>query len=231
MKTLSTAIAIVAFATSLSPSPASAQTQESAALTGNAQAARASDFGAALRFRQLGDTTTLPKGRVDLGVQFASAPSDTKTSTWNTTRFGARFGVSDRVDLGAWGGYNSSMSDGMAGMDVKIALLRQGPSMPVSISVRPSFSATLGASDLWAASTGVDLTLSRAVGSFAPYAGVAATSSLATEHLLNLDVDRQTANQALAYAGLTYTWHSLVTAVEIEKGTKVSYAFRLGTRF
>jgi hypothetical protein len=214
MKTLSTAIAL-ALAVSINPSPASAQTPESAAAT--------------LRFRQLGDTATLAKGRVDVGVQFASAADE--SSDWNVTRIGARFGLSDRVDLGAWGGYNSGMSDGMAGMDVKIALVRQGTSMPVSVSVRPSFSSTVGASDRWAASTGVDLTVSRAFGAFAPYAGVAATSSLATEKLLNLDVDRETTNQALSYAGLTYAWRSLVAAVEVEKGTKVSYAFRLGTRF
>ena len=216
MKPLATTIAIVALTASINPSPASAQSQ-------------AAEIGAALRFRQLGDTTTLAKGHVDVGVQFASAPIE--SSTWNVTRIGARFGLSDRVDLGAWGGYNSHMSDGMAGMDVKIGLLRQSASMPVSVSVRPSFSATLGSADVWGASTGVDLTVSRAFGGFAPYGGIAATSSLATERLLNIDTDRETSNQMLSYAGLNYTWRSVSAAVEVEKGTKTSYAFRLGTRF
>ena len=214
MKPFATAIAIVALTASITPSSANAQ---------------AADIGAALRFRQLGDTTTLAKGRVDVGVQFASAPIE--SSKWNVTRIVGRFGVNDRVDIGAWGGYNSHMSDGMAGMDVKIGLLRQSASMPVSVSVRPSFSATLGSADVWGASTGVDLTVSRAFGAFAPYGGIAATSSLATERLLNIDTDRETANQMLSYAGLSYTWRSVSAAVEVESGTKTSYAFRLGTRF
>jgi hypothetical protein len=40
-----------------------------------------------------------------------------------------------------------------------------------------------------------------------------------------------TANQALSYVGLAYTWRQVIAAAEIEKGDKVSYAFRLGTRF
>ena len=97
--------------------------------------------------------------------------------------------------------------------------------------MRPSFSATLGLSDVWAASTGVDVTVSRRFGAYSPYAGVAATSSLATERLLTIDIDRETAGQTLAYAGLSYAWRSVVAAVEVESGTKVSYAVRLGTRF
>lgn len=215
MKTRSAVIAFIALVVSTAPSLASAQTPESAA--------------AALRFRQLGDTTTLAKGRVDVGVQFSSAPIETESGL-NSTRFGARVGLNDRVDLGAWGGYNSVMK-GMAGVDVKIALVRQSETMPVSLSVRPSFSSTLGASERWAASTGVDLTISRAFGAFFPYAGVAATSSLATERLLDLEPDRDTTNQAFSYAGVAYGWRSVIAAVEVEKGTKVSVAFRLGTRF
>jgi hypothetical protein len=228
MKPISITFSIVALATALAPAMANAQTPGSA-LAQPESSARASELGSALRFRQLGDTAPLLKGRIDVGVQFASAPVE--TTEWSVTRFGARFGVTDRFDIGAWGGYNSQMSDGMAGVDFKIAVLRQNAGMPVSLSVRPSVSATLGVSDIWAANAGVDLSISRAIGAFAPYAGVAAISSLATEHPLNLDVDRETANQTLGFAGLAYTWRSLTAAVEVERGTKVSYAFRLGTRF
>jgi hypothetical protein len=119
----------------------------------------------------------------------------------------------------------------MAGVDVKIAVLRQSDSMPVAVSVRPSFSSTLGAGDVWAATTGVDLSVSRTIGAFAPYGGIAAMSSLASERLQNIDYERQSANDTLAYAGLAYTWRPLIAAFEVEKGSKVSYAVRIGTRF
>jgi hypothetical protein len=231
MRPLATVIGIMGLVTTLAPAAAYARQIPTSPLTPDELGQIAGEYGSVLRFRQLGDTTTVAKGRVDLGVQFASAPIDTTSQSWNVTRFVGRFGLSDRVDLGAWGGYNSQASDGMAGVDVKIALLRQGDGMPVSVAVRPSFSSTLGAGDVWAGSTGVDLSVSRAFGAFSPYGGIAATSSLAAERLEDIDYDRQTTNETLAYAGLAYTWRPLIAAFEIEKGARVSYAVRIGTRF
>jgi hypothetical protein len=231
MRKLSIVIGIMGLVATLAPVPAFAQQVLTTTLTNEDLAALAAEFGSVLRFRQLGDTATLPKGRVDLGVQFASAPIDTTGQTWNVTRFVGRFGVGHRVDMGVWAGYNSQASDGMAGVDVKIALLTQGPSMPVSVAVRPSFSSTLGAGDIYAASVGADLSVSRAFGAISPYAGVSATSSLATERLQDINFERQTDNGTLGYVGLAYSWRSLIAAVEMEKGTKVAYAVRIGTRF
>ena len=231
MRKLSSVISIMGLVAMLAPAPASAQQVLNTPLTHADLAALAGEFGSVLRFRQVGDTATLPKGRVDLGVQFASAPIDTTSQTWNVTRFVGRFGVSNRVDMGVWAGYNSQASDGMAGADVKIALLTQGPSMPVSLAVRPSFSSTLGAGDIYAATVGADLSVSRAFGAISPYAGIAATSSLAAERLQDIDFERQTDNGTLGYVGVAYAWRSLIAAVELEKGTKVAYAVRIGTRF
>ena len=73
--------------------------------------------------------------------------------------------------------------------------------------------------------------MSRAFGAIAPYGGVAAMSSLATERLQDIDYERQTSNDTLAYAGVAYNWRSVIAAFEVEKGTKVAYAVRIGTRF
>jgi hypothetical protein len=228
MKARSTVIGIAILAT-FAAAPAAAQTTSASTLTHDQLGVMAQQVGSDLRFRQLGDTTTLPRGRADLGVQFASASGNQPAA--NGTRFVGRFGMSQRVDLGVWAGYNSEVKDGMAGIDVKIALCRQGPSRPVSVSVRPSFSSLLGASDVWVGTTGVDLTVSRAYGAFAPYAGVGATSALAIQRLRDIDVERDTAGHALTYAGFSYRWRSLIAAAEVEKGAKASFGFRLGTRF
>src|SRR5262252_546054 len=80
----------------------------------------ARQLGAILRFRQLGDTAPLGRGKVDIGLQYSSTPIDDGKGAWNNTmshptadhylgeaivvpRLVARFGVSDRVDVGAWG--------------------------------------------------------------------------------------------------------------------------------
>jgi hypothetical protein len=101
----------------------------------------------------------------------------------------------------------------------------------VTLSVRPSLTALIGPKNAWAASTGIDLTASRAFGAFSPYVGVAATSSLAVERLTNATLDPATAEGSVAYAGVSYRWKTLVLSGEVEDAARVSYAFRIGTRF
>jgi hypothetical protein len=81
--------------------------------------------GSILRFRQFADAATLGKGAVDLSVQFASPSVDDSTWAWNDTALPvlvARFGVGDRVDVGASAGFNSRSNYGLAGIDTKIDL-------------------------------------------------------------------------------------------------------------
>lgn len=110
-----------------------------------------SELGPMMRFRQLGDSQAMGKGRVDIGVQLADAPIGDANRSWSLAfpRVTARFGVDDRVDVGAWGGINTQSNYGLAGFETRIALVTEGPSWPVS--VRPSVTALVGPSDLWAA--------------------------------------------------------------------------------
>jgi hypothetical protein len=205
----------------------------------------AAGLGAVLRFRQLGDAATLGKGEIDLSVQFDNTPiggSKVASTTRPTVdqylgrslsfpRIVARFGLNDRVDLGVWGGFDLDAHYGLGGVDTKIALVRQEDGHPVSLSIRPSITSLFGPSQLWAGNVSVDLTLSRAFGLFAPYGGLAASSSAAIERSKDIDLAAATAGDALAYAGLSYRFHALVMSAEVEKRDQVSYAFRLGTRF
>ncbi len=269
MRPFPTAIRTVALVAMLAPAPASAQqsgVREHAPqlhvndahrscsfdlhpdLTAGEFEEFAAELGSVLRFRQLGDTTTLGRGRVDISVQFARTPIDDAKGAWNNTmshpaadhylgraisfpRIVARFGVSDRVDVGAWGGLDPHANYGMVGADTKIALLRQGRGRPVSVSIRPSVTSLVGPSEVWAGNASLDVSVSRALGPVSPYAGVAASTSLAVERSEDVDLDPATAQDSLAYAGLSYRWRALVLSAEVEKGALVSYAFRIGTRF
>jgi hypothetical protein len=192
-----------------------------------------SDLGPILRFRQIGDTATIGKGAVDLGVQFANAPTDAARRSWSLSfpRLGARVGVTDRVDVGVWGGINANSNYGLVGFETKVALMTQGAAWPVSVSVRPSITALIGPSDLWGANLSVDLSVSRAFGAFAPYAGVAASTTGALEMSDALDLDPVSAGDTMGYVGLAYRWRALSLAAEVEKADQVRYGFRVGTRF
>jgi hypothetical protein len=192
----------------------------------------AADMGSILRFRQLVDGTPLGRGTVDLSMQFADDSQSTNLGrSLSFPRVVARFGISDRVDLGAWGGFNSDSNYGLAGFDTRISLLREGPARPVTVSMRPSVTSLIGPSEVWVGTASIDITVSRTLGALSPYAGVAATGTLAIERSDDVDFDPATAERSLAYAGLAYRWRALSLSAEVERGTRVSYAFRIGTRF
>jgi hypothetical protein len=208
----------------------------------------ADEIGPVARFRQLGDATTLGKGKVDVSLLYTSTSIDDSKGAWNNTmshpaadhylgqaiampRLVARFGVSDRVDLGAWGTVNPQANYGLVGVDSKIVLLRQGLSRPVSVAIRPSITSLVGPSELWAASASIDVSVSRAFGPVSPYVGVATSASLAVERSDDVDLDPATGDDSLAYAGVSYRWRALVLSAEVEKGALFSYAFRIGRRF
>ena len=208
----------------------------------------AGELGSVLRTRQLADTTTLGKGKFDISLQYTSSPIDDAKGAWNNTmshptadhylgssiafpRLSARFGVSDNVDIGAWGGLDPGANYGLVGIDTKIVLMRQGPTMPVSLSIRPSVASLVGPSEVWAGNASIDVSVSRAFGAFSPYAGVATSASMATERTADVDLDPAYATGSLAYAGLSYNWRGYLLTVEVEKGTLVSYGFRIGKRF
>ena len=237
-------IAISSFALVAMLVPASASAQQSGAgsdlrppLTQKEFTTFTAELGSILRFRQLGDTTTVGKGQVDISVQFANNTTSHPTAdlhlgrSISSPRIVARFGVNDRVDVGAWGGFEPNANYGLAGVDTKIVLLREGPGRPVSVSLRPSVTSLIGPADVWAANASIDVSVSRAMGPVSPYAGVATSGSLAIERSADVDLDPATVEGSLSYAGLSYRWRAIVLSAEVEKGTRVSYGFRLGTRF
>ena len=206
------------------------------------------ELGSVLRSRPLGDATTLGRGKVDVSVQFANMPIDDSKGAWNNTtsrptadhhrsrslsfpRVSARFGVSDRVEVGAVGGLAPHANYGLVGADTRIALVKQGPARPVSVSVRPSFTLLVAPSEVLVGNAGIDLSVSRAYGPVSPYAGVAASTSGAVERSKNVNLDPVSAGASLAYAGLSYRWRPLILSAEVEKGDQVRYAFGIGTRF
>jgi hypothetical protein len=146
-------------------------------------------------------------------------------------RLVARLGVSDSVDIGAWGGLDPNANYGLVGVESKIVLMREGPGRPVSLSIRPSLTSLVGPSELWAGNASIDISVGRTFGAFSPYVGVATSGSVAVERTDEVDLDRAWASGNVAYAGVSYGWKSLQITAEVERGALFSYGFRIGKRF
>lgn len=206
------------------------------------------ELGSILRPRQLSDATTLGKGRFDISLDFARTNIDDTKGAWNNTmshpaadhylgesiqfpRLVARFGVSDRVDLGASGALNPHSNWGLASVDAKIALMRQGPSRPVSIAIRPTLASLIGPSEVWVGNASIDLSVSRAIGPFAPYVGVSSNASLGVERSTDVALEDGLATTGAVFAGISYRYHALALSAEAEHGKLNSFAIRAGARF
>lgn len=206
------------------------------------------ELGAILRPRQLSDAATLGKGRFDLGLDFAYAGIDDARGAWNNTmshpsadhylgpsiqfpRLVARFGVSPRVDLGASGGFDPHSNWGLASVDARIALMRQGPGRPVSIAIRPTLTSLIGPSEVWVGNASVDVSVSRRLGPFAPYVGFSSNGSLGVERSDDVDLKDSARTTSPVYAGITYRVRALALSAEVEHGKRTRYAVRASTRF
>ncbi len=245
----SVVIAAAGLVASLVPAPVSAQQPVTssvfdppAGLTKGQFETFTAELGSLLRFRQVGDPTTLAPRTVEIGVQFANTPFDDARVPWSSGDRGvgrsmsypqvvARFGISDRVDIGVWGAFDPRAKYGLGGVDTKIAVLKQGARSPVSVSVRPSLGSMVWPVDLWVGTASVDASVSRAVGPVTPYFGVSASTSLGIESSETVNLNPVSAGRTTAYAGASYRWRSLAFAGEVERGTRFNYAFRVATRF
>ena len=238
MRPMSMLITTLGLAATLAPVPAIAQ-QADAIFTLRAGATKTEfktmtgELGSALRFRPIADPRPLGRGAIDLSVEFANTRIDDLVAERSVPapHVAARFGVSDRVDLVAWGGYDSGANYGVAGAGTSIALLTQGGSSPVSLAIRPTVTSLIGPSELWIGNASIDVSLSRAIGNFSPYIGAAASGSMGIERSTAVTLDPVFADHSVTYAGVAYRWRALMMAAEVEKGDRVSYGLRLGARF
>jgi len=206
------------------------------------------ELGSILRPRQLSDATTLGRGRFDLGLEFSHAGIDDSKGAWNNTmshpssdhylgdaiqfpKVFARLGVSDRVDVGVSGGLDPRSNWGLATVDAKIALVRQGPARPVSLAIRPSLASLIGPREVWVGSAGIDISISRAMGPWSPYAGFSSLASLGVERSDDVDLDKSLVTTSPVFAGVTYRAGALAFSAEVEHGKLNSYAVRASARF
>jgi hypothetical protein len=206
------------------------------------------ELGSILRPHQLGDTRTLGKGHFDVGLDFARTGINDAKGAWNNTmshptadhylgqsiqfpRLVARLGVSDRVDLGVSGGLDPHSNWGLASVEARIVVMRQGPARPVSVAVRPSLTSLIGPHEVWVGNASLDILVSRALGSFAPYVGFSSSASLGVERSNDVDLDHAVAARSPVYAGVTYQVRGISLSAEVEHGKLNAFSIRTSTRF
>lgn len=207
----------------------------------------AREGGMVVRFQQLAPAATLGAGRLQISAGYTATPINDSDGAWNDTfshpdaehwlgnsqqfpRLVVRYGLTDSIDLGAWGSVNPESNYGFAGVDAKVAILRQNAGAPVSVAVRPSVTMLIGPSELWFGNLSADLTVSRNFWGFEPYAGVGGSFTYAMETSDDVELPYVATIDPVAVVGLSYSWRFLTAGAEATFGAVNTYGVLVGTR-
>jgi hypothetical protein len=233
----------------VNPSLEDCNVQFAPELTQDAFARFVREFGSVSAFKQVSAPVTLGRGRLELGLGQTSFSIEDRADAWNDTfyhpdayhelgshqdfpKLRARYGVSDRVDVGTYWTRNPNANYGWLGLEVMVAMMRQSETTPVSLAVRGAYTKTLYVDDMDMHAATLDISAGRTLWNVVtPYVGVGTDGIYAreTSAAVNLDDEWQSASRAFAGVGARL-WH-LGVAVEGEVGALNRFEFQVSGMF
>ena len=197
---------------------------------------------------QLASAAPIGRHQWEVSLDYSRTVIDETKGAWNNTmshpaadhwlgnvrafpRLSARYGITQRVDVGLTGTLDPNANYGFLGAQSKVTLFEQDESMPVSIAVRPTVMTLLGPKELFVVDAGADVSVSRNYKGLAPYVGFAAHTTGAFERSPDVDLDPGTAAYMEAFAGISYAWKNIRAAAQADAGPLNVLAMRVGGNF
>ena len=199
-------------------------------------------LGLAIAYRQAAPAETLGLIGFDIGIEVSQAKIDEDESFWSDVAPdmpGSLYVPKLRVqkglpfismDIGASYAEIPQSDIKLMGAEVKYALLDGGVTMP-AVAIRGSYSVLDGVDDLDLSTYGVDLSISKGILMFTPYAGVGQTwiESDYTGTLLNLESESLT--ETKYFAGVRVALAILMFTFDVEQADITTYTGRFSIGF
>lgn len=134
------------------------------------------------------------------------------------------------VDVGAFYSAVPNTNVKLMGAEVRYALLEGGVATP-AVGLRASYTTVRGIDQLDFNTTGVDISISKGLTFFTPYAGVGIVRTDSTPNDVG-SLKRERFNQNKVFVGANFNFALLNFAVEADRtGDATSYGAKLGLRF
>ncbi len=207
----------------------------------------AAEAGQIARFRQLAGAATLGAGNFEINLGEQIVFLDDSKGAWNNTMSHPddehylgeelpmpflmfRLGITDAVDIEAYGTLNPQSNYGLVGIASKIRILEQSDDMPIALAFRPSVSGLIGPSEVTAANVSFDFSVSRDFGGIAPFVGVGLSNTAVAETSDDTNVGHAFASRPVGYAGVDFNWRFLTAGVQAELSDLTIVSFRAGGR-
>ena len=186
----------------------------------------AREFGSVSAFKLMSGPRTLGKRGVAFGVEQMSFTVEQYSDAWNDTfahpdayhelgsdisfpKLRMTYGVSDRLDVGAYWTKNLKANYGWLGLDAKYGVLAQSETMPISLAVRGAYTKTLYVADMDMHALTVDVSAGRTFwNALTPYVGLGSDLVYVRERSDVVDLNSETQLVPGVMAGVELRlWH------------------------
>ena len=215
------------------------------ALTQDAWHEFVSEVGPVMYLRPLSTARPLGKGRLELAALASATRIDQTKSAWNDTfshpdpdhpltegsslnipGLMVRAGVTDRVDVAAYGTKSIGANYGIVGAQLQYNVVNDA-TRNLAAAVRATGVRLVGPEDLSASVYGVDLLVSRTVRFLSPYAVVSGHLSRGQEHTSKVDLADENVLGAQGTLGVAAKLSMLTLGAEYHAAKVSGYAVKI----
>jgi hypothetical protein len=139
----------------------------------------------------------------------------------------AKFGISDKIDIGAVWTTAPGANYGMIGGEIKYAFLPESEKRPAA-AVRASYIALTGVPDFNLGVGSIDLLASKKIAGVSPYLGVRESLITGTETTSKVDLNKENHLITQGFAGVSYSIWRLNLAIEYNISEVNTFSFTVG---
>ncbi|MBG0860929.1 MAG: hypothetical protein IQL11_15625 [Bacteroidales bacterium] len=139
----------------------------------------------------------------------------------------ARFGVSDKIDIGAVWTTAPGANYGMIGGDLKYAFLEETRKRP-SAALRASYIAFTGVPDFNLNIGSIDLLASKKIAGVSPYLGVRESLITGTETTSKVELEKESLLVTQGFVGVSYSIWRINLAIEYNISDVNTFSFAVG---
>jgi hypothetical protein len=209
-----------------------------------------SEIGPTMYLRPLDTAQPLGRGHLEIAALGSATRIDQTKSAWNDTfshpndhhplaegsslnipGLMVRAGITDRIDVAAYGTKSINANYGIVGAQLQYALLNDA-NRNIAAAVRVTGAKLVGPEDLSASVYGVDLLASKTFGFVSPYAGVTGQLSRGQEHTTKVSLADENVLGAQGTLGVAAKFSVLTLGAEYHAAKVSGYAVKIsvGTR-
>lgn len=141
----------------------------------------------------------------------------------------ARFGISNKIDLGAVWTTAPGANYGMLGCDIKYAFLQENKNRPAA-AVRVSYIALTGVPDFNLGTAGVDLLASKKIKGVSPYIGIRESLITGTETTSKVELNKESLLVTQGFIGVSFSIWKINLAAEYNISDVNTFSLAIGFR-